>query len=122
MQRSRGEFMKTAEEWFIVFSEQGTRGELKQLSDSEFWNLVCKQIQLDAMKEGMRRERLPLTHPTIHSDYYKWLKTAKENDFWKSKCDFQTFHSIAMWVWTESRQEANKTILTASEQLTEKDL
>lgn len=50
-----------------------------------------------------------VTHPQIHLDYYKWLGEMQKDDFNKrfmeqySK-DFQSFHAIAMWVWSVSRE------------------
>jgi hypothetical protein len=78
-------------------------------------NSLAKVIQsaLDKQSAAHKAEiekyaamKRSLTHPTIHLDYYDWLERNKNTDFWKSYCGFKTFHAIAMWVWTESRQEA----------------
>lgn len=60
---------------------------------------------------------LCLTHPTIHVDYYKWLGEVKnkafESGFIKEHApDFRHFHAIAMWVWTESRDTAARSLAT----------
>lgn len=79
--------MKTAEEWVEMLKE----GTHKPLS----YTKVVKQIQLDAMREGMRRsaEELAKDHGKIHC-----MECGKEE---VNECQL---------------------ILSAAEQLTEKDL
>lgn len=51
-----------------------------------------------------------LTHPTIHTDYYEWLKEISTKEFErtfinKHSRDFQEFNAVAMWAWSQSREK-----------------
>lgn len=84
--------MKTAEEWFNYFATKGSEVTHLQQSEEAFFDFMCKQIQLDAMKEGMRRAAKNVANRNGPEDCQTCLAVAKE------------------------------AILTAAEQLTEKDL
>jgi len=89
--------MKTAEQWW---NEQSIDSSGKRFVPFLSRELI-KQIQLDAMKEGMRRAAgiVDDTDVVDVSSYYAQL-----GDAW------------------ETKNNARKSILTAAEQLTEKDL
>ncbi len=89
--------MKTAEEWtdIINISEACCSGEGGGLWTSEETYTLIRQIQLDAMKEGMR----------------------KAAEIVNVKC-----LTLDRRPWTLDVQNAHKAILTVAEQLIEKDL
>jgi hypothetical protein len=70
---------------------------------------VSTQIDSSASLTSPARIPIELTHPTIHGDYYDWLKSLSgkefENDFIKQHSrDFKEFNAIAMWAWSQSRE------------------
>jgi hypothetical protein len=97
-----------------ALKQMATYGGIEDLLCPEFEGIddlvECFRL-LKAELTQLQKVCVSLKHPQIHLDYYKWLETAKEDNFWKSKCSFEVFHSIAMWVWSCSRETANQPTL-----------
>ena len=97
--------MKTAEEWSREYwklkQNPPSRVDGKTPSMHE-WDILVQQIQLDAMKEGMRRAANKVSNVNERPSYPEDVN----------------YRSGMKWM----RGECEQAILTAAEQLTEKDL
>lgn len=89
--------MKTAQDWKAHFE---AHFKATKQTDEEIWQSMIAQIQLDAMKEGMRRA----------ADKCEWITRTGHVPVGKQRIEEM------------SATECKTAILTASEQLSENDL